>query len=240
MIIILTTLYNAEEYIGKCIKSIKSQNNKDYRCFILNDLSTDISSEIAEELIRGDERFTLINNTRKMYQPGNYDQIIRGDYNVQDEDLIVELDGDDWFPDNDVLDRIFKAYSDGNTWITNGSFIYSDGRQGFSRKQDNFDNLREAGFTASHLRTWKAFLWRNIKQSDLMDENGEYWNVAGDLSFMFPMLEMSGEEHYKFLTDVNYVYNEQNPINDHKVNVGKVRGIESVLKKYPKYNKLVK
>jgi glycosyltransferase involved in cell wall biosynthesis len=240
MIVILTTLYNAEEYIGKCIKSIKSQNNKDYRCFILNDLSTDISSEIAEELIRGDERFTLINNTRKMYQPGNYDQIIRGDYNIQDEDLIVELDGDDWFPDNEVLDRIFEAYSDGNTWITNGSFIYSDGRQGFSSKQNNFDNLREAGFTASHLRTWKAFLWRNIKQSDLMDENGEYWSVAGDLSFMFPMLEMSGEEHYKFLSDINYVYNEQNPINDHKINVGKVRLVETILKKYPIYNKLDK
>lgn len=240
MIVILTTLYNAEEYIGNCIKSIKSQNNKNFRCFILNDLSTDISSEIAEELIKGDERFNLINNAKKMYQPGNYDQIIRGEYNVHDEDIIVELDGDDWFPDNGVLDRIFEAYSDGNTWITNGSFIYSDGRQGFSNKQNNFDNLREAGFTASHLRTWKAFLWRNIKQNDLRDENNEYWSVAGDLSFMFPMLEMSGEEHYKFLPDINYVYNEQNPINDHKVNVGKVRQIETILKKYPKYNKLNK
>ncbi len=27
----------------------------------------------------------------------------------------------------------------------------------------------------------------------------EYWDVAGDLAFMFPMVEMSGIEHYRFL-----------------------------------------
>ena len=31
---------------------------------------------------------------------------------------------------------------------------------------------------------------------------------------MFPMLEMSGQEHYRFMKDINYVYNEQNPLND--------------------------
>ena len=39
---------------------------------------------------------------------------------------------------------------------------------------------------------------------------------------MFPMIEMAGEEHYRFMTDVNYIYNEINPLNDHKVNMGSV------------------
>ena len=42
---------------------------------------------------------------------------------------------------------------------------------------------------------------------------------------MFPMLEMSGEEHYRFMSDINYVYNEQNPINDHKVDLTLVNEI---------------
>jgi hypothetical protein len=46
--------------------------------------------------------------------------------------------------------------------------------------------------------------------------------VAGDLAFMFPMLEMSGMEHFKFLSEKLYVYNESNPINDHKVNMSNV------------------
>jgi glycosyltransferase involved in cell wall biosynthesis len=238
MIVILTTLYNAENYIGKCIKSIKKQKNTEFKCFILNDLSTDISSDIAEELIRGDDRFFLINNTSKMYQPGNYNQIINGDYNLDDNDIVIELDGDDWFPDDNVLDRVLNAYSDGETWITNGSFIYSNGQAGFSSRQ-KINNLRNGNFTASHLRTWKVFLWRKIIQEDLKDENGDYWKVAGDLSFMYPMLEMSGDEHYKFLPEINYVYNEQNPLNDHKVNMDSVNEIVKKIKNKTTYKKLI-
>jgi glycosyltransferase involved in cell wall biosynthesis len=196
-----------------------------------------MSADIAEELIKDDDRFVLINNTEKMYQPGNYNQIINGDYNINDDDIIVELDGDDWFPDENVLDRVLAAYSDGNTWITNGSFAYSNGNNGFSSRQQ-INNLRTINFTASHLRTWKAFLWRKIKQEDLKDENGEYWKVAGDLSFMFPLLEMSGGEHYKFLPDINYIYNEQNPLNDHKVNMNSVNEIVKKLRNKTPYKKL--
>ena len=86
----------------------------------------------------------------------------------------------------------------------------------------------------------ESFLWRKIKEEDLKDENGEYWKVAGDLSFMFPMLEMSGDEHYKFLPEINYVYNEQNPLNDHKVNMGSVNEIVNKLRNktpYIRYDK---
>jgi hypothetical protein len=48
------------------------------------------------------------------------------------------------------------------------------------------------------------------------------------LSFMYPMFEMSGPDHFKFISDILYVYNESNPLNDHKVNMSKV--IDSVNK----------
>ena len=104
----------------------------------------------------------------------------------------------------------------------------------------NFDTLRSDRFTASHLRTWRAFLWRSIEQDYLKDDNGNYWEVAGDLSFMFPMLEMAGPEHYLFMNEVNYVYNEQNPLNDHKVNMGKVNNAVKVLRNRPKYKRLIR
>ena len=39
---------------------------------------------------------------------------------------------------------------------------------------------------------------------------------------MYPMVEMAGPSHYKFMTDINYIYNEDNPLNDHKVNMPSV------------------
>ena len=69
-IVVLTTLYNCEEWIDKCIQSIKDQNYDNYKCFILNDISTDSSVEKAKEAIGEDSRFVIVENTKKFYQTG--------------------------------------------------------------------------------------------------------------------------------------------------------------------------
>ncbi len=238
--IILTTLYNAERYVEKCIYSIMAQDFQDFKCYITDDLSTDNSVNVVKKAIEGDNRFILVENKEKLFQPGNYDQIIRGDYNIHDDEIIVEVDGDDWLPDSKVFDRLMKIYDDKNVWIANGSFRYSDGRMGFAAPPKNISNIRNENFTASHLRTWRAFLWRAIDQDYLKDDNGKYWEVAGDLAFMYPMIEMAGYENYRFMPEINYIYNEENPINDHKANLGKVQRIVNIIRNKQKYAKLLK
>lgn len=88
----MTTLYNAERFIGTCVNSIKSQTVP-FHCVITDDLSTDNSVNVVKSLIADDSRFTLIENTKKMYQPGNYYQISK--MNFSDNDIVVTLDGDD-------------------------------------------------------------------------------------------------------------------------------------------------
>lgn len=236
--IIITTLYNAEKYIERCLFSIKTQTFKDFKCYITDDMSTDNSVNLVKNYIKNDDRFILIENSTKFYQPGNYDQVIRNNPNISDSDIIVEVDGDDWLPDTNVFKRINDLYKDKNVWIANGSFKYSTGQPGFSSKQQITNNLRNIVFTASHIRTWRAFLWRKIKIEDLKDDTGTYWSVTGDLSFMYPMLEMSGEEHYRFMEDINYVYNEENPINDHKINMSSVNKIVNIIRQKKPYDRI--
>ena len=236
--IIVTTAYNCENYIEKCIGSLMGQDYEDFKCYITDDMSTDNTVNIVKNMIEGDDRFILIENKTKMYQPGNYDQVIRNNPSIKDNDVVVEVDGDDWLPDSKTLTRISNVYLNENVWVANGSFKYSNGSKGFSSRQENFNNLRGSRFTASHIRTWRAFLWRNIKEEDLKDENGSYWKVTGDLSFMFPMLEMSGEERYVFMDEINYVYNEENPINDHKVDLTMVNEFANKIRAMKPYKKL--
>ena len=237
--IILTGFYNAEEYIERCLGSIMAQSYKDYTCYITHDLSTDGSVELVKKMIEGDDRFILIDdNEKKLYQAGNFDKVIRYNENIDDNDFCIEVDGDDFLPDRNVFKRIAEVYSDNNVWIANGSFRYSSGSPGFSSPQRNFDNLRNSRFTASHIRTWRAFLWRAIKEEDLKDENGDYWQWSGDLCFMYPMLEMATEEHYKFMPEVNYIYNETNPINEHKVDINMVNDHATRIRQKEKYQKL--
>ena len=235
--IILTTAYNCEKYVEKSLFSIMSQRYKDFTCYITDDMSTDNTVSIVHKTIKNDSRFILIENQSKLYQPGNYDQIINSK-NIDDDEICVEVDGDDWLSDSNVFTRINEVYKDPNVWMTSGSFKYHDGRDGFANPPTQFTDIRKQTFTLSHLRTWKSWLWKKIKEVDLRDENGNYWNVAGDLAFMFPMFEMSGEEHYRFLPNINYIYNESNPINDHKVNMSNVINTVNKIRNKKPYTKL--
>lgn len=235
--IILTTTYNCEQYIERCLLSIMSQKYKDFTCYITDDMSTDKTREIVKKTISSDPRFILIENHIKLYQPGNYDQIIRW-RGIEGDKVCVEVDGDDWLPNPNVFSNIAKTYEDENVWMTSGSFKYHDGRPGFANPPTSNVDVRKQVFTLSHLRTWRSWLWKKIDEKDLRDENGNYWDVAGDLAFMFPMFEMSGIEHYRFLTDINYIYNESNPINDHKVNMNKVIQTVNKIRNKTSYKKL--
>jgi len=236
-VIILTTSYNCENYIERSLLSIMSQRFKDFTCYITDDQSQDKTVDVIKKTIINDNRFVLVENKTKMYQPGNYDQIIR-DLNIPDEEICVEVDGDDWLPNSNVFSFVNDVYSDPEVWMTSGSFRYSNGSKGFANPPSSFNNVRRQTFTLSHLRTWKSWLWKKIKVEDLKDSSGQYWSVAGDLSFMFPMFEMSGEKHYKFISDILYVYNEQNPLNDHKVNFPDVTKIVNLIRSKKEYSAL--
>lgn len=177
---------------------------------------------------------------KKYYQAGNFDRVLRHNSDIDENDVVVEVDGDDYLPDENVLHRINELYSDKDVWIANGSFKYLSGEPGFSSPQKDFSNLRNNRFTASHIRTWRVFLWRSILEEDLKDDDGNYWRWSGDLCFMYPMLEMATEEHYRFMPDINYVYNNLNPINEHKVDISMVNDHANRIRSKPKYNKLIR
>ena len=235
---ILTTSYNCTEYIEKCLNSIRTQTFSNFKCYITDDLSTDNTRQVIKKVINGDERFILIENETKKYQPGNYDYVIR-DLNLDDDEICVEVDGDDWLPNSGVFQKINDVYSNDDVWLTSGSFKYQDGRPGFANPPTIFENYRKQTFTLSHLRTWKSWLWKKIQVEDLKDENNCYWKVAGDLSFMYPMIEMSGKEKFKFINDILYVYNESNPINDHKVDIRLTIELANKIRNKKPYNKII-
>lgn len=216
MIKIVSCFWNAESYIEKCITSVKNQTLKDFKMFLIDDMSNDKTNEIVEKLIQGDDRFIHIKNTEKKFKLKNLDDLLMDESLINDEDIIVELDGDDWFYNETVLQKVFDKYNKNkNLWITNGSFIYSDGRMGFSAKS-NPQTIRKDLFVFSHLRTWKAHLWRSIGEESFIEQNGSYFKSGADTAYSFPMLEMAGEKHYEFIPDILLVYNEENPHNDHK------------------------
>jgi hypothetical protein len=193
-----------------------SQNLTEFKMYLIDDLSDDNTVKTVRDLIKGDDRFFLIENKEKKFKLKNLDDLLMDEEKFDDEDIIIELDGDDKLFNQDSLSIINNTYNqDKNLWITNGSFIYSNGQFGFSDKV-NPDTIRDDVFRFSHLRTWKVHLWRNIDENSFLDDDGTYFKSAADVAYSLPMVEMSGDKHYKFISDILYVYNEENPFNDHK------------------------
>lgn len=235
-------VWNCERYVKNCINSLKLQKDKDFDVYIIDDVSTDNTIEKILDLVDSDDRFTVIKNSEKKFKLRNLDNLIE---TFDDDDIVVELDGDDFLSQPNVVHEIKSVYSDKSVWLTNGSFVYQNGSKGFSSKC-NPNTIRYDVFKFSHLRTWKSFLWKSIPKSYFVDEYGDYYKSAADVAYSLPLLELAGEENYRFIENILYVYNSDSPYNDHKpgsaINGGineQIRCSNSIRNK-PKLKKLIK
>lgn len=239
---IIVPFYNVQDWIKMCVKSIMIQKYKNFQCILVNDCSTDNSKEIVENLIKNDNRFLLINNINKNYALKNIINAISHS-NPEDDDIIVTIDGDDWLHADTVLDTLNKVYENKNCWLTYGNYVeYPSARvASYMRKYSDEiiknNSYRNETWLATHLRTFKFILWKNIQQNDFLDEDGNYLDVTWDMAFMFPMLEMAGDKQ-EFIKDILYVYNRNNPINDDKIKRNKQLLYERIIRNRKKYNKL--
>jgi glycosyltransferase involved in cell wall biosynthesis len=204
-IVVISTFWNAENLVSKSIKSLKDQNYTNFVAYYIDDLSTDNSYNEALNEIGSDNRFHLIKNTEKKYKTKNFVDVIKENSRIDWDDVIVELDGDDQLIDNFVLGLINKIYDNQNIWICGSRWVDQYGKS-MNYGEAKPELARSTPWNFSHLRTFRAFLFRQIQDHHLKYD-GEYFKAACDLGYGMPMLEMSGNEHYYFLDQVTYIYN---------------------------------
>jgi glycosyltransferase involved in cell wall biosynthesis len=240
-LVIVSTFWNSEKYVADCIKSIKNQYYTEFVVYMVDDVSTDNSYEVALEAIDGDERFTLIRNTEKKYKTKNFIDVINNNQDIDWDDVIIEIDGDDQLSDNFVLGLINKIYTNENIWICGSKWMDKNGVVGNYGKF-NADKARIKSWNFSHMRTYRAFLFRMIKEEHLMYE-GEYFKAGCDIGAGIPMLEMAGNEHFYYLDQVTYIYTWHDNQSYSSANSFGDKTLQSKIAGYvyklPKYEKVV-
>ena len=220
--LIVSSMYNVEEWVERTIKSVTAQNYKNYKYILVDDISTDKTVELARALTYNFEHITILTNTEKKYSLRNIYEGIQA-LNPSPEDIIVTLDGDDWLAKPNVFNILNERYNETNCWMTYGSYLeYPSGNRGIESSAYPFEQLsdpdfdfREGKWRVSHLRSFKYELFSKIKYEDFLDWNGEFYKTSIDKSFMYPMIEMA-RERCEFIEDLLYVYNFNNPLNVHK------------------------
>lgn len=208
---------NVKPFIQECYNSLLNQNNKNWIAIFCDDESNDGTCDI----IPNDIRFTIRRNEKRVTALLNiHNGIIYS--NLNDEDVICILDGDDFLIRNDVVDILENLYSD-DTLVTYGQYIWPNGSIGHCTpyNRESFKRLRTGGYWASHIRTFKYKLYKELLNQDpdllcYKNKRGEYYTITYDIAIMTPLMEIAGFDRVKFNPNPVYYYRIHQQ-NDHFV-----------------------
>lgn len=214
--VILTASYNNISFYKKNLDSVFKQTYKNWELIYMDDVSSDGTGDAVQEYIktRGfQNKVRFVANEQKAYCLGNYYREI---HKLDDDVIIVTLDGDDAFADEYVLEYLNRIYQDPDVWCTYGNFAQDPPNGSTFRLQPfpehiiNKNEFRNFSWNIHHLRSFYAALFKNIKKEDLMYE-GELLKTVEDVAFMLPIIEQCGK-HHRFIDKVLYLYNTRNPL----------------------------
>lgn len=228
--VILVTTYNSEKYVRRNLDSLINQRSKlPYQIIIVNDCSTDQTGKMIDEYKKEknlcDQFLKIVHNKQRAgcALANIYNAIHQY---IDDHKVVVSVDGDDGLSFNGVLGRLEKEYENPDIWMTYGRFITYPSAEfwticgGYPESVIRARTFRQHYNVPSHLKTFKAGLFKKIKKEDLMYE-GNFYKKAGDMAFMYPLLEMCApkdeysKNHSVYISDtVLYIYTWNNEISD--------------------------
>lgn len=94
---VIVPVYNVEKYIEQCIRSIMSQSYGDIEIIVVNDGSSDSSSEIIKKLSKEDQRIICIDKPN-----GGVSSARNAGIDIARGDYLVFVDGDDYLAEEFV------------------------------------------------------------------------------------------------------------------------------------------
>lgn len=240
--------YNNEQWVQRCLESVFLQDYSNYRMVYIDDCSTDATADLVQEYIDKNQlqnKALVIKNKERMFKLYNLYHAIHN--YCADDEIVVELDGDDWFGDSRLFKKINAIYTNGNVWMTYGNF------RDWPDRPDEETALRpreipkdildrrafrefEKGCIQTALRTFYAGLFKLIKEEDLKYE-GKFYPRTSDTAIMLPMFEMAGTR-FKYIKEKVYIHNLATPLNDHKVDPHFQVFIDRYVRSLPHYAEL--
>lgn len=123
---IVVPVYNVEQFLDKCVRSILEQTYTNFELILVDDGSTDSSGQMCDQYEKEDCRITVIHKKN-----GGLVSARKAGASVAKGDYAVCVDSDDWIDKKHLqeLAKIINAYSPGI--ICFGHYEVSDGKTNF-------------------------------------------------------------------------------------------------------------
>jgi glycosyltransferase involved in cell wall biosynthesis len=204
---IVMPVRNAELEIARSLYSIWCQTHSNWKIIVVDDASEDNTlaeiKRFQSKFSMTDDQLTVITSQTQNYALPN---ILRAIEETDDDDIICHVDGDDWICDMDALSLINMRYEKSPEIQA----LWTAQRWGFSNYNISGPLAPDADpythpWVSSHMKTFRAGLFHDIKDENFRDESGEYFQRVADQAFYLPVLhKAAGNWFYEPITAYHY------------------------------------
>lgn len=226
---ILICSRNCFDYLTRCLDSVHKQTYKNYQILFIDDASS--YTKIQRKQIRNTLKGHIVHFNRKRAYAAKNIYVMLHKRNLKKDAVILNLDGDDWLADPHVLEYLDQIYNTYSCWYTYGNCKIWKSDQStklasssevrlnrkYSQKTIKSRSFRKDIFYPLHPRTWRLFLFLQLKKNCFLDENNNWLKFASDMMIYFPFLELYPNKLF-VIRKVLYIYNCANKLSDNKEN----------------------
>ena len=218
---IVISSFNNENNIKNNLLSVIYQNYSNYTIYYTNDCSTDTTHEMFLKFIK---EYNIENKVIYTLNESNHKQAYCKYHNylrVNNDSVVMILDGDDWLAKNNVLSLFAEEYSNSdNLVVYSGYHVFNNNIiektvEGIEYPEDvkNKNKYRRyPPWLFSHLKTGYAWLFKKIPNKYFRNSSLDWLERCTDLAEMYCVAEMAHTK-VKHLKEITYVYNKGNSLN---------------------------
>lgn len=214
--VFITTGHNNAEWVTKCLSSIHEQqySRNKFKIVYVDDASTDESLNLVMDFKNTNPDINIMVTQNEQNRGPAYSRHVACEL-VEDHEICVFLDGDDWLIDANTLGYLSNIYNTKDVYATFGSFEGS-GEKGKKEKWQ-YSKWKEYSRTEDvyfpHLRTCMGVLLKNIPERYLKYNDTEWLRFKTDVALFNCVVELCGGK-YAFVKNKFMVYNRDNSINN--------------------------
>ncbi len=239
--VVMITTQNTEEYVEKNIRSVLEQNYENYRLVFIDNGSSDRTYSKCVDWVK---RYKMMGSSKfiRMTEKKSVTEILYfAIQELKNQEIVVLLDGKDWFSHTEVLSELNRYYNDPYVWMTYAQYSnFPEYEKGDARSPILHAKkqlvLRASPWIYSHYCTFYAGLFKRIKMKDLLYE-GSFFQYKTNRAILMPMLEMS-EEHAVFIPNILYVNNRKLQRVMSQEEIKSIRSYSRFIRSLKPYNKL--
>lgn len=207
LISIIIPIYNVEKYLPACLDSIIDQNHKDLEIILVNDGSTDNSSQICEEYAAKDKRIKVIHK-----ENGGLSDARNAGFEIATGEFISFVDSDDLISP-DFCEKLINALLSNDADIAECGFLKFENPKEIKQFKNSDSQKSEVLDTETALKrlmevSEAAVVWNKIYRKEVID------------NLRFPVRKINEDEYWTYkvfgnagkivkLPDTMYYYRQQ-------------------------------